>query len=63
MTPTPAAAWIRSSYSAAQNECVEVRPATHRIDVRDSKEVRMPHLRLTPAAFMAFVAAVQREEL
>jgi hypothetical protein len=54
--------WKKSSYSAANGDCVEV---GQRIDgfvgVRDSKNVAMPALGFTPAGWQTFVGAVKRD--
>lgn len=51
-------AWIKSSYSSNGNEgdCVEVATAPGTVLVRDSKDVRRPHLAHAPRAWAAFVA-------
>ncbi|MCX4448800.1 DUF397 domain-containing protein [Streptomyces sp. NPDC087866] len=50
--------WIKSSYSSNGNEgdCVEVAAAPGAVLVRDSKDVRRPHLTHAPRAWAAFVA-------
>lgn len=54
--------WKKSSYSAANGDCVEV---AHFIDghigVRDSKNVSMPALGFTPAGWQMFVAEIKRD--
>lgn len=52
-------AWFKSSYSSNSNEpdCVEVANAVH---IRDSKDIRRPHLAHTPRAWAAFVTHVAR---
>lgn len=59
----PGARWFKSSYSGGdQSTCVEVadvRPATGRIAVRDSKNTEGPALLLTPAQFTALVNDVR----
>ncbi|MGK4909839.1 DUF397 domain-containing protein [Streptomyces albus] len=49
--------WVKSSYSAANNECVEVAVSGggRRVYVRDSKDTTRPALSLSPAAFAAFI--------
>ncbi|MEU5824480.1 DUF397 domain-containing protein [Streptomyces sp. NPDC047803] len=51
-------AWIKSSYSSNGNEsdCVEVAAGRGAVLVRDSKDVRRPHLTHAPRAWAAFVA-------
>ncbi|MFE1320390.1 DUF397 domain-containing protein [Kitasatospora phosalacinea] len=57
------AAWVKSSYSDASGngDCVEVctdYAATHStIGIRDSKDPHGPRLRVTPAAWSAFLTA------
>ncbi|GHJ24432.1 DUF397 domain-containing protein [Streptomyces albus] len=56
MTADPTALrWVTSSYSAANNECVEVAASDERVYVRDSKDTTRPALSLSPAAFAAFI--------
>ncbi|AZP19148.1 MULTISPECIES: DUF397 domain-containing protein [Streptomyces] len=48
--------WFKSSYSSGEGgACVEVavQPAT--VHIRDSKTPTTPHLKVTPAAWAAFV--------
>lgn len=48
--------WRKSSYSGSSGgECVEVAPLAACIAVRDSKNPPAGILKLTPAAFSAFV--------
>jgi Domain of unknown function (DUF397) len=56
-------AWIKSSFSFANGDCVEVAslPDGH-IGVRDSKDSAGPVLRFTPAEWRAFVAGARRGE-
>ncbi|MFF8790303.1 DUF397 domain-containing protein [Streptomyces sp. NPDC015125] len=54
------AGWFKSSYSAANNECVEVAWAGTRVAVRDSKDPGGPALAFPAAAFAAFVDGVRR---
>lgn len=55
--------WFKSSYSGSdQSTCVEVadvRPATGRIAVRDSKNAQGPALLFTPDQFAGFVNDVR----
>ncbi|MFC9233631.1 DUF397 domain-containing protein [Streptomyces decoyicus] len=67
MTPPPPApsatqlTWHKSSYSAPNNECVEVAAAgSSWACVRDSKDPNGPMLAFSPGAFSAFVAHVKR---
>ncbi|MEU5215379.1 DUF397 domain-containing protein [Streptomyces sp. NPDC020807] len=51
--------WFKSSYSGdQQGACVEVAATPHTIHVRDSKDVTVPSLTLSPTAWDAFVSAV-----
>ncbi|MCX4787227.1 DUF397 domain-containing protein [Streptomyces sp. NBC_01221] len=58
-----ATGWTKSSYSAADNECVEVAFARLWVGVRDSKAMQGPVLPVTAEAFTAFVNGVKGEEL
>lgn len=54
------AAWFTSTRSNGSDQCVEVAlnlPGV--VGVRDSKDRQGPALRLTPAGWSAFVAAVK----
>jgi hypothetical protein len=59
----PGAAWFKSSYSGSdQSTCVEVadvRSATGRIALRDSKNAAGPALLVAPDQFAAFVNDVR----
>nr|WSZ97973.1 DUF397 domain-containing protein [Streptomyces sp. NBC_00857] len=64
----PTFTFVKSSYSAAGGECVEVAvniPDT--VAVRDSKSPDRPIVRLTPAAWTAFcvatVATIEAEDI
>ncbi|WP_405796938.1 DUF397 domain-containing protein [Streptomyces sp. NBC_01506] len=53
--------YIKSSYSSAANECVEVaRNVPGTVAVRDSKHPAGPVLRVTPGAWRALTAYVRR---
>lgn len=58
-----AAGWIKSSYSAANNECVEIADARSWVAVRDSKDLALPHFAVTAPAFAAFTTAVAAGKL
>ncbi|THA32124.1 DUF397 domain-containing protein [Streptomyces sp. A1277] len=48
--------WFKSSYSAPNGgDCVEVAACPHTIHVRDSKDITVPALALSPDAWSAFV--------
>ncbi|MFI6276496.1 DUF397 domain-containing protein [Streptomyces sp. NPDC050988] len=50
--------WRRSSYSdSSGGDCVEV-ATTSAIHIRDSKDIAQPSLRVSPAAWGAFIAGV-----
>jgi hypothetical protein len=56
-----AVAWNKSSYSGDQGgACVEVATCPHTVHVRDSKDVSIPSLALTPAAWSHFLQEVGR---
>jgi hypothetical protein len=69
MTNTPtearfaAAGWLKSSYSAANNECVEVAFGGDVTGVRDSKVAHGPELALPATAFAAFLDGVKGDGL
>ncbi|MFF1507930.1 DUF397 domain-containing protein [Streptomyces sp. NPDC058326] len=51
--------WFKSSYSGPQGgDCVEVAACPHSVHVRDSKDVDIPSLELSPDAWAAFVARI-----
>jgi hypothetical protein len=53
--------WKKSSYSAANGNCVEVtRLDDGYIGVRDSKNAALPAVGFTPASWRTFVGAVKR---
>ncbi|MET8559500.1 DUF397 domain-containing protein [Streptomyces flaveolus] len=66
MNETPAATggaearWFKSSYSAANNECVEVAFHGVRTAIRDSKAPGLDALTVPSTAFAAFVEALKR---
>ncbi|MFE9406809.1 DUF397 domain-containing protein [Streptomyces sp. NPDC006530] len=53
----------KSSFSGANNECVEVAHVRVWASVRDSKDVAAGHMTVPAAAFSAFVGAVRIGEL
>ncbi|NED12264.1 DUF397 domain-containing protein [Streptomyces sp. SID9124] len=55
-------AWFKSSYSSngSESDCVEVAAGQDAVLVRDSKDVRRPHLAHAPRAWAAFVAHAVR---
>lgn len=53
--------WTKSSYSAGNGACVEVKsPVVREIAVRDSKVPSGPSIAFDPAAWNAFVTEVGR---
>ncbi|MEV7196831.1 DUF397 domain-containing protein, partial [Streptomyces sp. NPDC093510] len=57
-----AASWLKSSYSAADNECVEVAHVHTQVGIRDSKDPHRNGLTISAAAFAAFVGGVKAGE-
>ncbi|MDT0428395.1 DUF397 domain-containing protein [Streptomyces salyersiae] len=55
-----AVAWTKSTYSGDQGACVEVAAYPHAVHVRDSKDLTVPALTVSPAAWTAFVGDVLR---
>ncbi|HBF85520.1 MAG TPA: DUF397 domain-containing protein [Streptomyces sp.] len=55
-----AVAWTKSTYSGDQGACVEVAACPHAVHVRDSKDLTVPALTVSPAAWTAFVGDVLR---
>jgi hypothetical protein len=54
--------WRKSSYSAANGDCVEVgRRVDGLIGVRDSKNAAMPALGFSPTGWRTFVGEVKRD--
>jgi hypothetical protein len=52
--------WKKSSYSAANGNCVEVaRLGAGYVGVRDSKNAAQPALGFTPASWRTFISAVK----
>jgi hypothetical protein len=51
--------WRKSSYSGAQNNCVEVAPVREGAAVRDSKDSAGPELRFPVEPWRAFIGAVK----
>jgi hypothetical protein len=51
-------AWFKSSYSSGNDgeSCVEIAVAPGTVHVRDSKDIRLPQLTLTPSAWADFVS-------
>lgn len=64
MIPEVIGPYRKSSYSGAENNCVEVADmADNGRAVRDSKDQRGPHLTFTHGAWQAFLQGVKRQEL
>jgi len=51
-------AWVKSSYSGSEANCVEV-AVRDRVVVRDTKDRTGPALRFTPAAWREFAGQVK----
>ncbi|MEU1486346.1 DUF397 domain-containing protein [Streptomyces sp. NPDC005752] len=48
--------WFKSSYSGNQGgDCLEVAICHHTIHIRDSKDLTVPPLALSPSAWTAFL--------
>lgn len=58
-TQFAAAGWFKSSYSAANNECVEVAFARSRVGIRDSKAPGRGALVISPGTFAVFVCGMK----
>nr|MDT0660388.1 DUF397 domain-containing protein [Micromonospora sp. DSM 115978] len=56
--PTPARDWFKSSRSANNAACVEVRVTAGTIGVRDSKNPDGPALAFAPTAWTGFLAGL-----
>jgi hypothetical protein len=62
-TGNDALTWVKSSFSFANGDCVEVAGlADGRIGVRDSKDVTGPVLEFTSAEWRAFIAGARNGE-
>ncbi|MFD9850498.1 DUF397 domain-containing protein [Streptomyces parvus] len=59
----PAGAWRTSSYSAANNECVEVGPAGGWVGLRDSTRPHAAVLTVPTESFAAMVGALRTGQL
>ncbi|MFJ2576044.1 DUF397 domain-containing protein [Kitasatospora aureofaciens] len=57
----PESEWQKSSFSAANNECVEVRAVDRLVEVRESDEGGTI-LRTTPTAFATLLQAIKAGE-
>lgn len=55
--------WHKSSFSGANNDCVEVRERVAGADVRDTQHREAGHLALPSAEWAAFLIAVKSAEL
>ena len=55
-------AWIKSSYSGSEANCVEVALRDH-VAVRDTKDRTGPVLRFTPAAWREFAGYIKASTL
>jgi uncharacterized protein DUF397 len=50
--------WIRSTFSYAHGNCIEVAVSDGHVLLRDSKDPDGPRLRFTPDEWSAFIAGV-----
>ncbi|MGW1177017.1 DUF397 domain-containing protein [Kitasatospora sp. NPDC002543] len=57
----PSSEWQKSSYSAASNECVEVRSINGLVELRESDEAHLI-LRTTPATLAALLHGIKAGE-
>ncbi|WP_051804086.1 DUF397 domain-containing protein [Streptomyces sp. NRRL S-474] len=51
--------WFKSSYSAADNECVEVSHVAAWVGIRDSKAFTRDRLTVSADAFTIFISSVK----
>ncbi|MFE2759964.1 DUF397 domain-containing protein [Streptomyces halstedii] len=51
-----AVTWTKSTHSGDTGACVEVAACPHAVHVRDSKDLTVPALTVSPDAWSAFVA-------
>ncbi|MEI5008349.1 DUF397 domain-containing protein [Streptomyces sp. PmtA] len=55
--------WTKSSYSAVNGDCVEVKAEEHSsVAVRDSKAVHRPHLDFTAETWSAFIIGISHAD-
>lgn len=48
--------WFKSSYSGSQGgDCIEVATCPHTIHIRDSKDLAVPALAVSPTSWTSFV--------
>ncbi|MEU3350353.1 DUF397 domain-containing protein [Streptomyces sp. NPDC037389] len=62
VSPIAGIAWIKSSYSASQSNCVEVGALGGSVAVQDSKAPRGSFLHLPKRAWREFVSGVKIED-
>ncbi|MER7794622.1 DUF397 domain-containing protein [Streptomyces sp. NPDC097640] len=63
MTPEVMGAFVKSSYSGQNNNCLEIAATSGGgRAVRDSKDRRGAHLTFTGGAWQAFLLGVKRQE-
>ncbi|MET9197482.1 DUF397 domain-containing protein [Streptomyces olivaceus] len=55
----PATDWFKSSYSAANNECIEIAHALRQVGIRDSKLSSRSGFTISDHAFAQFVAGLK----
>lgn len=55
--------WMKSSYSNAQHNCVEVATLTEEIGIRDSKDTSIPSLHVHLSAWASFLHEIRSGRL
>ncbi|MFD0772848.1 DUF397 domain-containing protein [Streptomonospora algeriensis] len=55
--------WRKSSYSGATNECVEVRPGTPEVKVRDTQHRDLGHLAFPACEWSSFLKDLKERRL
>lgn len=63
MTDLARAEWFKSSFSNANNACVEVAVLPDAVAVRDSKDRGGPSLVFTPDQWSAFASAIRTDDM
>ncbi|MFI6985870.1 DUF397 domain-containing protein [Embleya sp. NPDC050154] len=59
--PLDGATWYKSSYTASNDQCVEIAelPALPAVAIRDSKNIELPASRVSATGWTAFVGALK----
>ena len=55
--------WRQSSYSGANNNCVEVALNSYLVAIRDSKDPSGGHLAVSPASWESFTASLKANQI